>query len=67
MTNLDNKNAAAPSKGTSTENDVIHLDYSLKTMEERVALVDKIVKAANPSQLTHKYLDILSDYILDAR
>lgn len=67
MTNLDNKNAAAPSKGTSTESDVIHLDYSLKTMEERVALVDKIVKTANPSQLTHKYLDILSDYILDAR
>lgn len=67
MTNLNKKGAAAASNETSTENDVIHLDYSLKTMEERVALVDKIVKTANPSQLTHKYLDILGDYILDAR
>lgn len=67
MTNLNKKSAAAASNETSTENDVIHLDYSLKTMEERVALVDKIVKTVNPSQLTHKYLEILSDYILDAR
>ena len=43
MTNLNKKGAAAASNETSTENDVIHLDYSLKTMEERVALVDKIV------------------------
>ena len=67
MDNLNNKNAAAPSKETSTEFEVIHLDYTLKTPEERTALVNKIIQHADPSQLTHKYLDILSDYILDAR
>ena len=30
-------------------------------------MVKKITEQANPSQLTHKYLEILSDYILDAR
>ena len=64
---LNKKGAAAPSKGTSTEFEVIHLDYTLKTPEERTALVNKIIQHADPSQLTHKYLDILSDYILDAR
>lgn len=68
MDNLYKECAAAPSNDTSTENDsVIHLDYSLKTPEERSALVQKIIEHINPSQLTHKYLDILSDYILDAR
>ena len=68
MDNLYKECAAAPSKETSTENDsIIHLDYSLKTPEERSALVQKIIEHIDPSQLTHKYLDILSDYILDAR
>ena len=67
MDNLNKKDAAVPSKGTSTEFEVIHLDYTLKTPEERTALVNKIIQHADPSQLTHKYLDILSDYILDAR
>ena len=67
MNNSDKKNAAAPSQETSTEYEIIHLDYTLKTPEERAALVNKIIQHANPSQLTHKYLDILSDYRLDAR
>lgn len=67
MDNSNKKNAAAPSQETSTEYEIIHLDYTIKTPEERAALVNKIIQHANPSQLTHKYLDILSDYILDAR
>ena len=67
MNNLNKENAAVPSKETSTEFEVIHLDYTLKTPEERTALVNKIIQHADPSQLTHKYLNILSDYILDAR
>ena len=47
------------------EKEVIHLDYTLKTVEERKALVNKILKEAPPSQLTNKYLEILGDYILD--
>lgn len=43
----------------------IHLDYSLKTVEERKALVEKITKTAPSSSLTPKYLDILANYILD--
>lgn len=48
------------------EKEVIHLDYSLKTVEERKELVDKILSTAPPSQLTNKYIEILGDYILDA-
>ena len=43
----------------------IHLDYSLKTIEERRALVDKITKTAPSSTLTPKYLEILANYLLD--
>lgn len=42
------------------------LDYSLKTVEERKLLVQTIIDTAPPSQLTPKYLEILSTYILDA-
>ena len=44
----------------------IKLDYYLKTPAERRELVEKIIAAATPSQLTPKYLEILSDYILDS-
>ena len=44
----------------------IKLDYSLKLPEERSALVEKICANAPSSQLTPKYLEILSNYILDA-
>lgn len=43
------------------------LDYTLNTVEERVALVNKIAAEAAPSRLTPKYLTILGNYILDAR
>lgn len=48
------------------EKEVIKLDYSLKTPEERRDLVSKIINTAPSSQLTDRYLEILSDYILDA-
>lgn len=48
------------------EQEPIKLDYSLKLPEERKALVEKICANAPSSQLTPKYLEILSDYILDA-
>ena len=46
--------------------DAIKLDYSLKSIAERQELVNKIIAAAAPNQLTPKYLEILGDYILDA-
>lgn len=46
---------------------IIHLDYTLKTEEDRLALVNKIIESAQPGQLTSRYLDILSNYILDAQ
>ena len=48
------------------EQEPIKLDYTLKLPEERKALVEKICANAPSSQLTPKYLEILSDYILDA-
>ena len=44
----------------------IKLDYTLKTEQERNELVKKIIANASPSQLTSRYLDILTDYILAA-
>lgn len=67
MTNQDKNNLAPISPEVSTEKEIIHLDYSLKTPEERVTLVRKIIDQAKPSQLTRRYLEILTDYILDAR
>jgi hypothetical protein len=42
------------------------LDYSLKTPQERNELVKKIISETPPEQLTNKYLEILSDYIIFA-
>lgn len=42
------------------------LDYSIKSPQERSAFVEDLIKRANPSQLTPKYLELLSNYILDA-
>ena len=44
----------------------IKLDYSLKTSEERKTLVEQIVKQTPPNQLTEKYIEILSNYIIFA-
>lgn len=48
------------------EKEPIKLDYTLRTPAERSALAQKIIDTAPSSQLTDKYLEILSDYILDA-
>lgn len=42
----------------------IKLDYSLETPEERNELVKKIIDKTPSEQLTPKYLEILSDYII---
>ena len=47
------------------EQEPIKLDYSLKTIEERNALVNRILAEAPSSQLTDKYLEILGNYLLD--
>ena len=44
----------------------IKLDYTLQTPEERKALVEQIVKQTPPAQMTDKYMEILSDYIIFA-
>ena len=46
--------------------DIKKLDYSLKTPEERKVLVEEIVKDTPPNQLTEKYIEILSNYIIFA-
>ena len=43
---------------------VLRLDYKLKTCEERADLVNKIVAQTPAAQLTHRYLEILGDYIM---
>lgn len=42
------------------------LDYTLQTPEERNELVKKIIDETPPEQLTNKYLEILTDYIIFA-
>ena len=44
----------------------IKLDYSLKTMRERVDLVNKITAQVPAEKLTMRYLEILGDYIMNA-
>ena len=44
----------------------VKLDYSLKTPEERKTLVEEIVRQTPPNQLTEKYIEILSNYIIMA-
>lgn len=42
------------------------LDYTLQTPAERNELVKKIIDETPPEQLTHRYLEILTDYIIFA-
>lgn len=51
---------------TTNVEDYIKMDFSLETPEERNALVEKIIKETPPEKLTHKYLEKLADYIIDA-
>ena len=43
---------------------VLKLDYSLKTTEERIECVNKILATTSPEKLNSKYLGYMSDYIL---
>lgn len=42
------------------------LDYTLQDAGDRAKLVQKILDTSSPEQLTNKYLDILSDYVIYA-
>lgn len=42
------------------------LDYTLETPQERNELVKKIISETPPEQLTNKYIEILTDYIVFA-
>ena len=53
-------------KMTEAEVPNIKLDYSLKTMRERVDLVNKITTQIPAEKLTARYLEILGDYIMNA-
>lgn len=44
----------------------LKLDYKLESPVERTELVRKIVEQTPPEQLTNRYLEILSDYIIFA-
>ena len=44
----------------------IKLDYTLETPEARNELVKQIIEQTPPEQLTHRYLEILTDYIIFA-
>ena len=44
----------------------IKLDYTIKSPEERKKLVEEIVKNTPPNQLTEKYIEILSNYMIFA-
>lgn len=44
----------------------LKLDYTIKDMSERAALVEKICSQTPAAQLTNKYLEILGDYIMNA-
>lgn len=48
------------------ENAVIKLDYTIESPAERNELVKKIIEHTPPEKLTHKYLEILTDYIIFA-
>ena len=44
----------------------LKLDYKLESPVERTELVRKIIEQTPPTQLTNRYLEILSDYIIFA-
>ena len=44
----------------------LKLDYSIKDMDERAALVSKIIESSPRANLTPRYLEILGDYIMNA-
>ena len=44
----------------------IKLDYTLQKPEERKLLVEQILKQTPPDQVTDKYMEVLSNYIIFA-
>lgn len=48
------------------QENVLKLDYSIESPEERVLLVNKIVENTPEEKLTNRYLEILADYIIFA-
>ena len=48
------------------EDDKIKLDYTIESPQERTELVKKIVESLPPQRLTHRYLQILANYIIFA-
>lgn len=46
--------------------ETIKLDYNIQSPQQRTALVYRIIESQPPEKLTHRYLQILSDYIVFA-
>ena len=46
------------------ESSYIKMDWSLELPEERIALVEKIIKSTPPERLTSNYLDKMAEYII---
>jgi len=46
--------------------DIKKLDYSIKDAETRKQIVEEIIKNIPPNQLTEKYIEVLSNYIVFA-
>ena len=53
-------------KQANQEDDKIKLDYTIESPQERTELVKKIVESLPPQRLTHRYLQILANYIIFA-
>lgn len=53
-------------KTTEKSNFSRKLDYSIESPQERNSLVKKIIEETPPEQLTKRYLEILTDYIIFA-
>lgn len=48
------------------QDEKIKLDYTIESPQERTELVKQIVESLPPQRLTHRYLQILADYIIFA-
>lgn len=48
------------------ESNPLKLDYTLESPAERNELVKKIIESLPPQKLTHRYLEVLSNYIIYA-
>lgn len=46
--------------------ETLKLDYTIESPQERTKLVNKIIASLPPQKLTHRYLQILADYMIFA-